>query len=290
MTADEVEKEKSRSLSRREILQTRSAQVLGSIGRQPGFTAVALISRGEAVMVFACVVWGQATRMSRVAGVLVPRTGRIALAAPQLAVPLGQRVQEGQMVGAQQVLFLLRTDRTTAQGNTAVLVAQSLAQRRDAMEAEHVLQVRRHDQLVGDRLRGLGVRRQSAKQETELAQHRIELTAWSAKRYAQLRAGGRVAHVQAQQKQEKLIDLRSLARPNQHLALALAHVCLSVQVESVCAGAQRDRNIAQLDQSLAALDRGAAETQPNGKTWSPRRKRSVPPGSPKAVWSRCWSD
>lgn len=264
MTAGEVEKEKSRSLFRQEVLQSRSAQALGSIriGKQPGFTAVALVSLGLAAMLIAYAVWGQATRKARVAGVLVPSSGSIALAAPQPAVLLEQRVQEGQRVAAQQVLFVLGTDRTTAQGNTAVLVAQSLAQRRGALEAERslrLLQARQRMQSLGDRLRGLDAEQLRAEQETELAQRRVALAAKSAERYAQLSAGGFVSDVQAQQKQEELIDLQGRAQAAQRAALALARERQSVQAELDGAVTQRDTDMAQLDRSLAGLAQEATE-------------------------------
>lgn len=266
MTAVEVEKEKSRSLFRQEVLQARNAQALGSIriGRHPGFAAVALLSLGLAAMLIAYAVWGQATRKARVAGVLVPSTGSIALAAPQPALLLEQRVQEGQMVAAQQVLFVLGTDRTTAQGNTAVLVAQSLAQRRGALEAERslsLLQARQRRQSLGDRLRGLEAEQLRAEQETELAQRRVALAAKNAERYAQLSAGRFVADIQAQQKQEELIDLQGRAQAAQRTALALARERQSVQAELDGTSTQRDTDMAQLDRSLAALAQEAAENR-----------------------------
>jgi membrane fusion protein len=266
MTAGEVDKEKARSLFRLEVLQARSAQALGSIriDRQPGFTAVALISLGMAAMLIAYGVWGQATRKARVAGVLVPSTGSIALAAPQPAVLLEQRVQEGQMVAAQQVLFVLGTDRTTAQGNTAVLVAQSLVQRRSTLEAERslrLLQARQRVQSLGDRLRGLDAEQQRAEQETELAQRRVELATRSAERFAQLSAGGFVSDVQVQQKQEELIDLQGRAQAAQRTTLALARERQSVQAELDGTATQRDTDVAQLDRTLAALAQEAAENR-----------------------------
>lgn len=255
-----------RTLFRQEVMQARSAQALGSIriGKQPGFTAVALVSLALAAALVAFAVWGQATRKARVAGVLVPSTGSIALAAPQSAVLLEQRVQEGQMVAARQVLFVLGTDRTTAQGNTAALVAQSLAQRRSAMEAERnlrMLQARQRVQSLSDRLRGLDAEQQRAEQEIELAQRRVELATRSAERYAQLGAGGFVADVQTQQKQEELIDLQGRAQAAQRTALALARERQSVQAELDGATTQRDTEIALLDRSLAALAQEATENR-----------------------------
>lgn len=139
-----------------------------------------------------------------------------------------------------------------------------MAQRRNAIEAERglrMLQARQRVQSLGDRLRGLDAEQQRAEQETELAQRRVELAIRSAERYAQLSAGGFVADVQTQQKQEELIDLQGRAQAAQRTALALARERQSVQSELDGAATQRNTDMALLDRSLAALAQEATENR-----------------------------
>ena len=124
-----------------------------------------------------------------------------------------------------------------------------------------MLQARQRRQSLGDRLRGLEAEQLRAEQETELAQRRVALAAKNAERYAQLSAGGFVADVQAQQKQEELIDLQGRAQAAQRAALALARERQNVQAELDGAATQRDTDIAQLDRSLAALSQEAVENR-----------------------------
>lgn len=253
-------------LFRQEVLDARHTQHLGTIrlGRPLGFslvTAIALML-GAALIGFA--IWGEVTRKVRLTGLLVPTLGNLQLAAPLAGVLLELRVHEGDAVRAGQALAVLDTDRGTAQGSTAVLVAQTLTQRRNSLEAERTLRVtaaQQHEQSLHERLRSTQAQWRQAQQETELTQRRAQLALKTHERYLALAAQGFVADIQAQQKQEELIDLQTRAQSAARNALALQREAQDLHAEIEAAATQLKTDLAQLDRTLATLNQETAENE-----------------------------
>ena len=118
--------------------------------------ATVALALGLALIVFA--IWGEATRKVRVAGLLTPLAGSLALAAQAAGTVQSISVAEGDWVQAGQILLTLNTDRAGAAGNTAALVAQTLAQRQSTLDTERQLrdlQTRQRQQALSDRMRAL---------------------------------------------------------------------------------------------------------------------------------------
>lgn len=197
---------------RQQALNAQQAQYMGSvrIGRNPGFAAVAGLALLLAAALVSFAAWGEVSRKVRIPGLLVPQLGTLQLSTAATGTLAERRVAKGNVVEAGQVLFVIATDRNGGDGPTAGLVAASLVQRRSTLEAERALREtasRQRTQALAERIRALDTERQRAEQEAQLVERRVALAARSAERYRQLAGEGFVSELQAQARQEQLIDL-----------------------------------------------------------------------------------
>ena len=252
------------TLFRQEVLDAQSAQYLGSIriGRNPRHATVAAVALLLAGALVAFAAWGQVTRKARIPGLLVSALGTLQLSATVAGTVVERRVSEGEFVQTGQVLFVLGTDRAGAQGDTAALVAQSLLQRQHTLQAERglrELQARQRQQALGDRLRALALETTLAQAEAQFAERRVALAAKSVERYQELAAKGFVSEVQAQGKQEELIDLQTRAQAAQRSVATLQREQSTLRAEQTASATQLQTDLTQLDRSLAALAQDSTE-------------------------------
>jgi membrane fusion protein len=254
----------STPLFREEVTQAQSAQWLGviRIGRQPKFALVAAVAIGLGCALVLFAILGEATRKVRVAGLLTPLGGNLALAAQATGTVQAIDVAEGDWVRAGQVLLTLNTDRAGAAGNTAALVAQTLAQRQITLDTERQLrelQTRQRQQALADRMRALRTEADQAEREAEGAQRRVDLAQRNVDRYQQLAQAGFVAEAQAQQRQDEWLDLKARADAARRSVAALKREWQSLQAEQRATATQGETEQAQLDRSAAALAQERAE-------------------------------
>jgi len=251
---------------RPEVMQERQASWLGGnrIGKNPGFSLVAGVALTLAGALVAFAAWGQVARKARIPGVLMPVQGTVQLSANAAGVLTEQLVQEGEQVTAGQALFVLGTDRPTAEGSAAVLLAAHLAQRRSTLEAERtgrLQQTRQRETALQDRIRALDHEIAQAQQEALLASRRVALAQKTLGRYQQMAQEGFVSDIQAQNKQEELIDLQARVENTQRNAATLQREQQSLQAERQANQRQLNIDLAQLDRALVSLEQEGTENQ-----------------------------
>lgn len=253
-------------LFRPEVMESRQATWLGSIriGKNPAFSLVAGVALTLAGALVAFAAWGQVARKARIPGVLMPVQGTVQLSANAPGVLVEQLVQEGEQVTAGQALFVLGTDRSTAEGSTAVLLAAHLVQRRTTVEAERtarLLQTRQRDTALQDRIRALDHEIAQAQQEALLANRRVSLAHKTLGRFQQMAQEGFVSDIQAQNKQEELIDLQARVENTQRNAATLQREQQSLQAERQANQRQLNIDLALVDRALASLEQEGTENQ-----------------------------
>ena len=253
-------------LFRSEVIQSKQASWMGPIhlAHNPRFTIVASIALVLAGALLAFGAWGKVARKVRVPGVLMPQWGTVELSPAVSGVLLEQRVKEGDWVEQGQVLFVVNTDKTTAEGSTASLLASHLAQRRSTLLAERASRmVQNHQREVhlADRIRSLSLETAQATQEHALAKRRVELAQKTSTRFEQMAAEGFVSDIQSQGKQEELIDLQSRLENTLRNGIALAREHKSAQADLTHLQKQLAIELLQLDRNLATLDQETAEIQ-----------------------------
>jgi membrane fusion protein len=257
-------------LFRDEVMQAKSAQYLGTIriGRNPRFAVVALVAVMLAMSLVSFAVWAEVTRKAKLPGLLMPTLGTLNLTTPQAGTVLAVKAKEGDVVQAGQVLVVVSTDRATAQGDTAMLVAISLKQRRATLESERNLaevQSRQRQQALSDRLRSTATERAQAEGEIEALQHRLQLSAKSVDRYNELARSGFVADIKAQEQQEAAIDLGTRDRNARRSLTVLERDAQSIRAEQAANASALQTQLAQIDRSLATLDQEGTENSARGQ-------------------------
>ena len=251
-------------LFRDEVFSARQSQWLGTIriGRPPSFALVTGIALVLAAALAAFATWGEITRKARLPGLLMPAAGALNVTAPQSGVLLEVRVREGDAVEAGQVLAVLSTDRTTAKGELGALIAHTLAQRRAALEAERQLVQRNageRDEALSQRLRSLEAERRQAEGDFDVVQRRMSLADKSVERYRQLAREGFVSDIQAQQKQEEMLDLQARAGQSQRMLIALDRDARALAADRLANATGLQTQFAQIERNLAAIDQEAME-------------------------------
>jgi membrane fusion protein len=251
-------------LFRDEVFAARQTQWLGTIriGRPPSFALVTGVALALAAALAAFAAWGEVTRKARLPGLLMPAAGVLDVTAPQAGVLLEVNVKEGDAVEAGQVLAVLSTDRTTARGELGTLIAHTLSQRRAALEAERQLaqrQARERNDALAQRLRSVEAERRHAEGELDAARRRMNLAEKSVERYRQLTQAGFVSDIQAQQKQEELLDLQAREQQVRRTLIALERDAQSLAADRLATATALQTQLAQLERSLASLDQEANE-------------------------------
>jgi membrane fusion protein len=251
-------------LFRDEVIRAQQAAYLGTIrvGHSPAFALVTLVAGCLAVALVAYGYWGEVTRKARVSGVLMPALGSLQLSASTAGVLIESRVIEGEHVEGGQVLFVLRTDHGTTSGDTAVLIAKNLDQRRATLITERglrVLQASQRQQALSDNIRNTEASMRQAQGEADVAASRVLLSTKSVERYRQLAKEGFVADIQWQQKQEDLLDLQARAQTSERTRLSLARELQSLKADLVTSATQLGTDLALIDRNLAALTQEGTE-------------------------------
>lgn len=251
-------------LFRSEVTQSRQASWMGPIhlAHNPRFTIVAGVALVLASALLAFGAWGKVARKVRVPGVVMPQWGTVELSAAISGVLLELRVKECDWVEQGQVLFVVNTDKTTVEGSTTNLLTSHLAQRRNTVLAERssrMAQNRQSEAHLTDRIRSLSLETAQALQEHALAKRRVELAQKTSARFEQMALEGFVSEIQAQGKQEELIDLQSRFENTLRNGVALAREHKAAQADLAHLQKQLNIDLLQLDRNLASLDQETAD-------------------------------
>jgi membrane fusion protein len=263
-------------------MQAQGVQWLGSIriGRPPSFSTVTGFALACAVALVSFATWGQVTRKVSVPGVLVPEGGLMHLSSPQPATVAEVLVKEGEAVQAGQPLIRLRAERMLAGGELSQVQLAAVAQRRSSLEAELRLadqQAKQRSSALEDRFRSLQADSLNLQGEFEATQQRVQLARKNTQRFAELAADGFVSGIQAQERQEALLDLalrernaRRALEANERERQGVQAELTSLRTQLATARTQLQRQLSTLAQEGSELDAraGWTLTAPQGGTVS----------------------
>jgi membrane fusion protein len=176
-------------------------------------------------------------------------------------------VKEGDEVQAGQPLLKIRSERRLAQGDVALLNAQALAQRRQSLETERLLQqqqARQRADALNDRLRSLQSEERQAQGELDSSRQRAQLAQKSLDRFNELARNGYVSAAQVQQKQEELLDLQMRERSAERNLGALQRDAQSVRADLAANDTNLRSALALVDRNLASLAQESNENEVRG--------------------------
>lgn len=225
-------------------------------------TLMALLFAG---IVVAFMVWGTYTKRSTVVGQLVPETGLVKVYAPQFGIVVEKRVQEGQPVKQNDILFILSSERySDAQGSIQASISAQHKQQRQSLENEIVktkLQQRDEQQALQSRIEGIKDELHRLDTQYQSQQTRVQLSEEAHKRYLGLLENNYISREQTQQKQEDWIEqssrLESLAREQVRMQREL----VARQDELSSLRAKHQNQIAQLERSISGVNQQLTESE-----------------------------
>ncbi|WP_431050518.1 HlyD family secretion protein [Roseateles sp. L2-2] len=239
---------------------------MGSIrvARRPEAGLVAAVAVGLALALIAFALIGQVSRKARVPGLLMPVGGLLQVAAPLAGQVEDLLVDEGDAVRRGQPLVRIRSERVVDGGDMTALNLRAVDARRDSLTTERRLQQRQADErreTIAARLRSLRVETDQATEELDMVRQRVALAQRSRQRYAALAEKGYVSEIQAQQKDEELLDLRARERGAQRAIEALAREARVLDAELASIPTSLATSMTQLDRVVAQLEQERAELQ-----------------------------
>ena len=251
------------ALFRAQALEGGGRKALGEIvlARPVSFFFLTLAAVGAAGLFAAFAYFGAYTRKATVAGVILPRNGLIKVYSPQAGVVLERRVAEGQRVKEGEVLYVLSSERHSAQGATQATIGEQVRARRASLREELAKrQALQRELALATAKRLADMRSELAQREGEIAtqERRTQLAEVGLGRFRSLHATRYISEAQLQQKNEELLEqqsrLQALARARTTLlrdinALAFELASLPLRAQNELAVTRR--SIAEVEQELA---------------------------------------
>lgn len=239
---------------------------MGSIrvAQRPESALVAAIAVVLALALIGFALIGQVSRKARVPGLLMPVGGLLQVAAPLAGQVEELLVDEGDEVRRGQPLVRVRSERLVDGGDMTALNLRAVEARRESLDTERRLQRRQaeeHRETITGRLRSLRVETDQASEELDMVRQRVTLAQRSRTRYAALAANGYVSEIQAQQKDEELLDLRARERGAQRAIETLSRDARALEAELASIPTGLATSLTQLDRVVAQLEQERAELQ-----------------------------
>lgn len=255
-------------------------RALGGFGSVRGTASIPLawttiLATLFSLLLVSFALFGQYTRKVRVTGTLQPAEGALAVVAPIPGQILESRAKEGDPVREGDILFVMSAERQSAIGETQGAISRQIESRRFSLETEKDLLQRRGRErglALAERIAALDAEIGHMSREVEVQEARAELARSALVRFHSLAEKGFVSSLQAQQKEEELLDqkgrVESLRRTR--MDLSREQTTLAAQKDEMSRQLQLD--LAQTDRNLALLRTEMAENEARRGIWIPAPK------------------
>ncbi len=202
-------------------------------------------------------------RKESVPGLMMPAGGVRKVVAPAAGVVLADGAAlQGQTLAAGDTLLRLSIEQAGASGQTRAAVAQSLSQRRLALQQEllhHAEQTRQRSAELAARAIRLADGLAQQEGEVALQRQRVALSEEVAGRYPQLVASGAVSPVEVAEKTTEVLDQRARLSVLERDRLTLAQDLATVQAQHAALPQQAGREGLRLQREIEALAQEQAE-------------------------------
>lgn len=253
------------SLFRPEALESYRADPCGNVRVicPPRFIFLTVFFVAVACAAVTYTWFGQVTRKANVSGYLVPSKGLIKVYAPEAGTLTQQNVSEGSTVKQGDLLFILATERSSHEHTQARSEATALLeQRRNKLQDD----LTRQSRLDGEETRALEHRRESVTREIrhldlaiETVTQRVAHAKEQARQFTRLLPDQFVSRLQAEQKQDEMLErmseLQTLERQQLQLKREQDQIQLEMRSRSINAAKRR----AEIERSILALEQELTE-------------------------------
>lgn len=256
-----------RDLFRREALDFNREKSLGDVVlvRPISFSMLTIFAVAFAATVMVFAFCAEYTRKTHVSGYLAPDKGLIKVYAPQSGTLIEKHVKEGQQVKRGDTLFVLSTERSSRESaETQAAAIEKLRQRRARLESELAKQGTIDSiqvQSTRERIRGMEAELAQLRGEMGIQQQRVASARENLARYRTLMKNQFVSAVQAQQKNEELLEqqarLQTLLRTRTALERdinTLRHDVTSTDLRATNQRSAIERDISSLEQEMTEYE------------------------------------
>lgn len=213
-----------------------------------------------ALLIIAFFAFFEITRKAPIQGLLVPTSGVIRVFSNQVGVIKEVRINEGQFVRKDEILFVISSERSTSnQRSTEALISELLAQRRDSFHTElQQAKVQAGHRRVALQKRVLDLQNEIKQLDSQaiIQKQRIALSEQTVTRFAQLQATNYISAAQMQEREAELLDQRQRLLEIERIRSATQRDLASTQAEEqdVAVQAQRDENALRRNASTLQQD------------------------------------
>ena len=233
------------------------------VTRTPAVTLLLLAAVLSTALIVGFAAWGQYTRKEHVVGFLAPTRGLIKVFTPQAGTVLERPVSEGQAVKQGDVLFVISSERASSSTRESQAAVQGqLTDRRESLHREQGKQTE-IDTLsaaaLTQRMQGLATELEQAQAQMELQRSRVASAERTVKRQQELVAEHFLSEAALQQKQDELLDQRSLLANLNRSITGLRRDLAAARIELASASLKRANNAALIGRQMSELQQQLTE-------------------------------
>lgn len=258
---------KRESLFREEALAASRVQWLGEILLIRPMTLRLLtgVAALLALLVAGLFFLGSYTKRNSVSGQLMSDLGEVKVYPPQAGVVLKKLVREGQPVRQGDVLYIVSSERQTAnRDDIQQSISQQVARRQQSLR-EELAQTRRVQQdeeaALRKRIDALQAEQGNVKRQLSSQRNRVELAEDAFKRGAQLFEQGFVSKEVMQQKQADLLDQRLRLQALERDEISVSRELLTARNELTSQPLRQHNQLAQIERMLANTEQEWTESE-----------------------------
>jgi membrane fusion protein len=255
------------SLFRLDVIRHQQQKLHGHIllARPLSFAFYAWFSVAISTVIVLFFVCASFTRKEVVPGVLMPAQGLIRIFAGQGGILLGSNVQEGQMVAAEQDLFVVSGERTSSEcGDTHRAVGATLQLRIERLKSElrdQAMQTQQQHAAIERKRAELGGQITQIDAEITLQRSRLQLAEQAAERLAALQSANFISLAQVQDKTAEKLDqsarLQALLRSKASIVAEQS----AADADLVDQPLRAQREASAIQRTIAELEQGVAENE-----------------------------
>jgi membrane fusion protein len=211
-------------------------------------------------------IFGKYTKRHTVGGQLVPDVGVVRVFPPQSGIVIEKRIVEGQKIEKGNVLYVVSSERASADTNTGVqeAVSHQVALRQQSLREELVQTHRLHgdeEKTLRKKIDGLEEERTNIAHQIAGQRARLDLAEEAKIRVAKLLLQGYVSKEMAQQKQADLLDQKSRLDILERDSITITRELMKERAELAALPLRQHNQIAQIDRLLANADQEWAESE-----------------------------
>lgn len=205
------------------------------------------------------------TRKAQTSGVLVPSAGVIKVLPSQSGVLIAKKIQEGQPVKAGDVLFVLSSERSSANsGDAQKTISTLLRSRRDSFGTElqqSGIQAKHRLSALLSRISDLVNDAQKLDAQISLQKQRVVIAEQNLQRYTDLNATNYISAAQLQDKQAELLDQRQRLADLHRVKSSTQRDLATAQADSRDLQIQAQRDKAALQRNVSAIEQDLTENE-----------------------------